>query len=176
MLKMGNIGRGEIDLSKLEYLEDIEDLDSTKLLNEGDLLFNTRNSSELVGKVCLWDGTFPNTTFNSNILKITFSKKVSNKYMNYLFNSKSILDALRLTSKGTTNVSAIYFKDLSEIYFPIAPREEQVTIIKTLNDRLELIGNIIDSEERRVRLFLEYRQSLISSVVTGQVRVTEDMV
>ena len=67
VIKMGNIGRGEIDLKKLEYLEDESSLNKEQILKSGDFLFNTRNSAELVGKVANWDGSLENATFNSNI-------------------------------------------------------------------------------------------------------------
>ena len=36
--------------------------------------------------------------------------------------------------------------------------------------------NSISSEQKRVNLLKEYKQSLISEVVTGKIRVTEDMI
>ena len=40
----------------------------------------------------------------------------------------------------------------------------------------EIIITLIDKNEQRIELLKEYRQSLISSVVTGKVRITEDMI
>lgn len=52
LIKIGNIGRGNIVLDDLNYITDgIASEDD--LLKEGDLLFNTRNTLELVGKVAV---------------------------------------------------------------------------------------------------------------------------
>ena len=59
---------------------------------------------------------------------------------------------------------------------PIPPEREQEEISSYLTRSLEKIDLITDREIERVRLLQEYRQSLISSVVTGKVRVTEDMI
>jgi type I restriction enzyme S subunit len=59
---------------------------------------------------------------------------------------------------------------------PIPPLEEQQVIASYLQKFLEKIDVIVNSETERCRLLREYRQSLISSVVTGKVRVTEDMI
>ena len=59
---------------------------------------------------------------------------------------------------------------------PIPPELEQEEISSFLSRGLEKIDLITDRETERVRLLREYRQSLISSVVTGKVRVTEKMI
>ena len=176
VLKMGNLGRGKIILEKLEFLKDLSDLDNLLILKKGDFLFNTRNSSDLVGKTCLWCGSLDRVTFNSNILRVHFNHLTTSQYMIFLFNSKSILDLLKITSKGTTNVSAIYFKDLIQISLPIPPLKQQNHIIDFLSPKLSQISKLIEKEDQRISIIREYRQSLISSAVTGKVRVTEDMI
>ena len=65
---------------------------------------------------------------------------------------------------------------LNQIYFPIPPGEEQRLIIKNINGVIVNLERLLEKEETRIALLKEYRQSLISSVVTGKVRVTEDMI
>ena len=54
LIKMGNLGRGNISLKKVQYIEDEEVLDNKDLIQYGDLFFNTRNTLDLVGKVSIW--------------------------------------------------------------------------------------------------------------------------
>jgi type I restriction enzyme S subunit len=169
MMKMGNIDRGKITLDKVEFVE--EPFEDSHLLNEGDFLFNTRNSIDLVGKVCIWRNELEKSIYNSNILRIIFKKDIDVEFMNYLFNSKSILDVLRLISKGTTSVSGIYYKDLSKIKIPIPSISEQQQIVSYLDEQTQLIDKTISIEEKRIELLKEYRQSLISEVVTGKRKV-----
>jgi len=171
VMKMGNLGRGSIKLDKVEFIDNNSNLDENYLLQNGDFLFNTRNSRDLVGKVSLWRRELPISTFNSNILRICFYEDVLNHYMDYFFNSKSILDALKLISKGTTNVSAIYFKDLSKINICLPSKEEQSQIVEYLDEQTQKIDVTIEKETRRIELLKEYRQSLISEVVTGKIDV-----
>ena len=58
----------------------------------------------------------------------------------------------------------------------IPPIEEQKEIVCELNLRTNQIDRLCKVEEKRISLLQEYRQSLISYVVTGKVRVTEDMI
>ncbi|MBT5215222.1 restriction endonuclease subunit S [Candidatus Woesearchaeota archaeon] len=173
VMKMGNLGRGSINLKKIEYIDNNSNVDKNHILQNGDFLFNTRNSKELVGKVSLWKNELPISIYNSNILRICFNKNVSNDYMNYLFNSNSILDVLKMISKGTTNVSGIYFKDLSNIYICLPSKHEQTQIVEYLDEQTQNIDSTIEKETQRIELLKEYRQSLISEVVTGKVDVRD---
>lgn len=66
--------------------------------------------------------------------------------------------------------------NLSQQPFLVPPIEEQNHIRQLLDSKLECIDNLIKMELERINLLKEYRQSLISNVVTGKVRVTEDIV
>jgi type I restriction enzyme S subunit len=174
LIKMGNLGRGKVNLNKVEYLNESEQYDKNHILEFGDFLFNTRNSVDLVGKVSLWRRELDFSLYNSNILRIKFKEGVENEFMCYLFNSQSLLDVLKLISKGTTSVSGIYFKDLSEIKIPIPKLEEQLQIVEHLDSKTKEIDDLVSLEQRKIDLLKEYRQSLISEVVTGKIKVTTD--
>ena len=62
--------------------------------------------------------------------------------------------------------------------FPILnPPERERDEISEKLDSIDLkTNNLLSKLEKQVVLLNEYRQSLISSVVTGKVRVTEDMI
>jgi type I restriction enzyme S subunit len=75
---------------------------------------------------------------------------------------------------GQPNISQDIIRNLR---FPAPPSlMEQTSISQALKSKTESIDAVLDLEERKLGLISEYRQSLISSVVTGKVRVTEDMV
>lgn len=59
---------------------------------------------------------------------------------------------------------------------PIPSKVEQREIVEYLERETKIIDNSISKEEKRVELLKEYKQSLISEVVTGKKRVTEDMI
>ena len=67
-------------------------------------------------------------------------------------------------------------KDYESMYFPSPNQEERQAITNYLNEESLIIDYLIENETKRISLLKEYRQSLISSVVTGKVRITEDMI
>src|SRR5690606_14853270 len=109
LIKMGNLGRGNIITDKLQYIDNDENVDENDKIKEGDLFFNTRNTLELVGKVAIWKNELSTAYYNSNLMYIQFE---NNYFMNYRLNTFRAIKELRRIATGTTSVAAIYSKDL----------------------------------------------------------------
>lgn len=60
--------------------------------------------------------------------------------------------------------------------FPVPPDDEYFAIASKLESIWKRIEHLVSLYKNKIDKLSEYRQSLISSVVTGKVRVTEDMV
>ena len=58
-----------------------------------------------------------------------------------------------------------------ENFFISPPFSEQNEIVSYLDEQTQLIDKTISIEEKRIELLKEYRQSLISEVVTGKRKV-----
>jgi type I restriction enzyme S subunit len=114
VIKMGNLDRGKMNTDRIQYLPEDEEYNEDDVLNRGDLLFNTRNTLELVGKVAIWRDELPFAIYNSNLLRLKFKHErvASSFFMNYALNTQYALSKLRRISTGTTSVAAIYGKDL----------------------------------------------------------------
>ena len=62
---------------------------------------------------------------------------------------------------------------LNQLVIPVPPLSEQQQIVEYLDEQTQLIDKTISIEEKRIELLKEYRQSLISEVVTGKRKVVE---
>ena len=62
---------------------------------------------------------------------------------------------------------------LNQLVIPIPPLPEQQQIVEYLDEQTQKIDKTISIEEKRIELLKEYRQSLISEVVTGKRKVVE---
>ena len=65
--------------------------------------------------------------------------------------------------------------DLENVEFILPPLSEQEEIVKHLYQRTQEIDTLISIEQQRIETLKEYRQSLISEVITGKVRVCEEV-
>ena len=89
-------------------------------LRPGDLLFNTRNSRELVGKTALFreSGRY---VFNNNLMRIRFRDGVHAEYVAAAFQTPYIQQELATRKAGTTSVFAIYARELKTVPVPVPP-------------------------------------------------------
>ena len=142
LIKMGNLDRGNFDLSKVEFITDGIIPEYQHRLVFGDVLFNTRNTLSLVGKVAMWRDELPVAYYNSNLMRLEFdtNEVCSNEYANYALNTAGSIARLRAMATGTTSVAAIYTRDLMGLEFILPPKSEQRAIAEALGDGDALLG------------------------------------
>lgn len=169
LIKMGNLGRGSIKLDKLEFIDPSQSPTSRDRLRKDDLLFNTRNTLDLVGKVALWRDELPEAFFNSNIMRMEFNEtRVSSKrFMNYVLNTSQSLTKLRGIAIGTTSVAAIYGRDLVKVKVPLPTGTEQEAIAETLSDA----DALIESLEQLLAKKRQLKQGAMQELLTGKKRL-----
>jgi type I restriction enzyme S subunit len=110
-------------------------------LKDGDFLFNTRNSVELVGKCCLYESASDDIVlFNNNIMRIRFKDGIDAKFVLYAFSSNDVAEKLNELKCGTTNVAAVYYKDLKGLIIPVPPLPEQQRIVSILDEAFDGIA------------------------------------
>ena len=65
---------------------------------------------------------------------------------------------------------------IDNLYVFVPPLKEQQEIVEHMRETISNIDRVISLTSSKMELLSEYRQSLISNVVTGKINVTEDMV
>lgn len=111
---------GELALADVQRTHATEAEVEVYNLEQGDLLFNTRNSEELVGKTALYRGVGLHL-FNNNLMRMRFTAEADPVYVAAAFKTPFVQHALNLRKSGTTNVFAIYYKDLRSLPLPLPP-------------------------------------------------------
>jgi len=96
------------------------------------------------------------------------------KFLSIYMESKLFKEQITLNSDGGGQPN-IGREELMNFDIFLPPLEEQIKIFTNFSSRTQKYQSLIDLEHSHISKLLEYRQSLISSVVTGKVRVTEDM-
>ncbi|CAI1186506.1 EcoKI restriction-modification system protein HsdS [Serratia fonticola] len=167
LIKMGNLGRGYITMEKIEYIQDDEEVSDNDILKVGDLLFNTRNTLDLVGKIAIWRGELAKAYYNSNIMRMVFD---NNYYMNYILNTNSSLAKLKAIASGTTSVAAIYTKDLKRIKLWIPDIHEQTKIA----DYLSSVYKKIMLLNRQCELLRQYKKGMMQKIFSQELKFKDD--
>ena len=107
------------------------------------------------------------------LIMIPLSNEIKSKYINYflMYDFKIRKDLLPSILQPSLRM-----EDLDQYCIPVPPISEQSSIIEYLVSLMDNSEELIRKLETKETLLKKYRQSLISSAVTGKVRVTEDMI
>ncbi|MCC6192946.1 MAG: restriction endonuclease subunit S [Burkholderiales bacterium] len=169
LMKMGNVGRGSFDLTKVEFVTPGIRPQDEHRLRRGDVLFNTRNTLDLVGKVALWREELPIAFYNSNLMRFEFDPEqvVSTAYANYALNASASIERLRGLATGTTSVAAIYTRDLVKLPMIVPSLAEQRAIAEALSDVDGLLGAL----EALIAKKRAIKQAAMQQLLTGKTRL-----
>jgi type I restriction enzyme M protein len=139
-IKMNNISfDGTLDLSDLVRVQATERELETSSLRDGDFLYNTRNSPDLVGKSAVFHGRPNSYLFNNNILRIRFSAVANPDFVNAIMRGPYGLDRISRLVDATTSVAAIYQKNYLAIEVPLPDRQTQDQIVAELEAERALV-------------------------------------
>lgn len=85
VLRMNNLGSGEVDVSDLKYSPGMVGPDL--LLKDGDVLFNRTNSMEHVGRTSIWRSQLSEATFASYLVRLfPDESRITKPYLVHLLN------------------------------------------------------------------------------------------
>lgn len=124
-------------------------------LSEGDILFNTRNSRELVGKSSIFKGN-ELYLYNNNIMRLRFRSSLNSEYIAILFQNPAVKKSLESIKSGTTSVFAIYWRELKQVEIPVPPIEIQ----NKFGQKIRALRNLIE----KIKLGLTELDSLFASL------------
>jgi type I restriction enzyme S subunit len=168
VLRSSNIQNGELSLRDNVYLRGDLEVRQKLIVKVGDLLICSRNGSRsLIGKNIVIDERVAGNTFGA------FMTLFRSKHWNYLhkvLNSTLFFNQTDLFLTSTINQLTI--DTLNNFSIPFPPLSEQESIVSYLDEKISQIDNLIAIEQKRMETLKEYRQSLISEVVTGKIKVT----
>ena len=168
-LKMNNISNFNWELLLENTVKvDVNNEELSKyLLEKWDFLFNTRNSFELVWKTALFNlnGEY---LFNNNILRFRFVENILPSYINKLFLSNFIKNQLHEMKSWTTNVSAIYYKNLKNLKIPLPPLSKQKEIVEYLDRVFAVNAELKRAYEEKIAHLRELKQSLLREAFEGR--------
>ncbi|WP_238150559.1 restriction endonuclease subunit S [Xanthomonas campestris] len=165
-LKMNNINQEwGFNTAKLTGVKASKEEVHRYELKSGDWLFNTRNSVELVGKSCVWNGP-KGFIFNNNILRIRFTGDLLPEYAEIWFKSPSGKANLEKIKSATTSVAAIYQKSLMKEQLPLPPVMQQQEIVH----RVEQLFAYADQLETKVAAAQKRIDALTQSLLAKAFR------
>jgi type I restriction enzyme S subunit len=152
---------GKFLADKVQFTEASQKEIQANSLLPGDFLFNTRNSKELVGKSCIYSGP-EGWLFNNNLMRIRFIDSVCPEVIATQFNFSLVSKELEQRKSGTTNVFAVYWKNLKSLPVLVPPKELQVRyadMVRSVNRQSVQINRHLEELDK---LFFSLQQRAFS--------------
>ncbi len=152
------------------YIDEETSKNSVSIV-KGDILFTGSGETiEDIGKSILYYGE-ENIFIGGDIIVLRLKKGLNPLYLSYLLNSFFIQYQKSLMGRGEIIVH-IYSKNIKDIRTPLPTLDEQHQIVEYLDSKTKEIDDLVQLEQKKIDLLKEYRQSLISEVVTGKIKVS----
>ena len=159
-----NFDKSDVFISE----EKFKTMTSFIVLN-GDVLISSRGT---IGKMTIVPDGSEIGILHPCLIRIRLDEtSVFKKFLWWYMNKSSLfLESVKIESNSTT-IDVIYSNVLSEIKFPIPTIKEQEEIVEYLEKHIKEIDDLVSMEQNKIELLKEYRQSLISEVITGKIKV-----
>jgi type I restriction enzyme, S subunit len=165
-----DITKGKLDFSKTKNIsyKDYEQINVRSNVMKGDIIMSMIGS---IGNPTIVEVDTPFSIKNVCLFKSSESQE-NIKFIHYLLSSNILDVELNYNSRGGVQ-GFVSLDVLRNLLYLKPPIDEQTQIVEYLDEQTQRIDSTIEKETQRIELLKEYRQSLISEVVTGKVDVRD---
>lgn len=137
-------------------------------LRADDLLFNTRNSVELVGKVAIWPDGKDGYLFNNNLLRMRFTTDVLPAFAFWQMSSPPFRRYIEGFISATTSVAAIYQRSLMSAPFWAPSIDEQCEIVCRIETAFARIDRLAAEAAKALKLLGHLDQRILATAFAGE--------
>ncbi len=164
---LGVILQSQAEELNLATVAPAETTEGYKVVHKGDLVMNIMRAKDGSYGISGYDGVI------SPAYCIYYPRQeVNPQYLYYLFKTPMYMEIFKNYSTGIAeHRMRLYPVNFFKIPAVVPPLEEQNEIVVYLNKRVKDIDELIFLTQQQIEKLKEYRQSVISEVVTGKVAV-----
>ncbi len=164
---LGVILQSQAEELNLATVAPAETTEGYKVVRKGDLVMNIMRAKDGSYGISGYDGVI------SPAYCIYYPRqKVNPQYLYYLFKTPMYMEIFKNYSTGIAeHRMRLYPVNFFKIPAVVPPLEEQNEIVTYLDKRVKDIDELISLTQQQIGKLKEYRQSIISEVVTGKVAV-----
>ena len=164
-----------LSVAKIGIVPQLEDAcktdngDNRKQVLKGDFVVNSRSDRKGSCGISPLDGSVSLI----NIVLRPFN--ILQEYVHYLFRSHNYIEEFYRNGRGiVADLWTTRYSEMRNIQIPVPPLSEQQEIVTYIEAKVANINQLCQAERSQIEKLKEYKQRLISDVVTGKVKVTND--
>lgn len=170
-LRVANVQDGYVDLTEVSDIE-IAASDATRyLLQKGDVLMNEGGDNDKLGRGAVWQGQIEPCIHQNHVFAVRLTDPALSDWVSRFTSTHAARTYFFLRSKQSTNLASINQSNVRELPVPMPPEVERVEIQAELERMSKATNDLIGHAVEHVSRLREYRSSLISAAVTGQLDI-----
>lgn len=152
---------------------DNRELEKFSLIKGDVIITKDSESPNDIGIPTYIDDTLNNVVCGYHLTMIR-CHSIIGKYLFRFIQSNLTKSYFKVNSYGITRYG-LGKSSIENLVVPIPPEEEQNEIVAYLDSETQTIDKTIFLEEKKIEILKEYKQSIISEVVTGKINVQEEV-
>ena len=173
-IKMNNVSMtGDVETGNVTRIDANDEEALRYEIRVNDLLLNTRNSRELVGKAGLVRSINGPTLYNNNLMRIRFDGALLPDFACYQLCGPEFRSRMDKIKRATTSVAAVHAKDLFPLAIAVPPLGEQAEISEQLSRTLSEIDQQEFAIERALTQARAQRKNILKAAFAGRL-VSQD--
>lgn len=171
-LRVANVQDGYVDLAEVLEIEvGVHEVERF-LLRKGDVLMNEGGDNDKLGRGTVWQGQIDPCVHQNHVFAVRLANPDLAEWVARFTSTDAARSYFFLRSKQSTNLASINQSDVRELPVPIPPPEELQPILDELRRAEATTRDLSTHVESHIARLREYRSSLISAAVTGQIDIS----
>lgn len=123
-----------------------------------------------VGRSCIVEEIPENCIIQNALHRVRSTHKANNKFLYYFLIHASTANWLNIICNKAT-ISHFTYEKFGRMEIALPPKEEQLIILNKLDSEMFQIQDLTKKIEKSINLLKEYRSSLITHAVSGQIDI-----
>ena len=158
---LGEVNQGLVSLTQHDY----------QGVNKGDLLVHGMDA---------WHGAIAISEHIGDCTSVVHvcDSNFNKAYIAYFLKMLAIMNVFKVISNGVRGNTSDFrsWDKFGEIQIALPPMGEQAEIVNLLNEQIRDTDHAIETFQQQISVLSEYKASFINTVVTGKVKITQELV
>lgn len=167
-LRVANVQDGYVDLREVSEIEVSKSDANRYLLQKGDVLMNEGGDNDKLGRGAVWEGQIEPCIHQNHVFAVRLYDVEMADWISAFTSTDAARTYFYLRSKQSTNLASISQSNVRELPVPVPPELERKAIMAELQRSSKAINDLVEHAQEHIAKLREYRASLISAAVTGQ--------
>jgi type I restriction enzyme S subunit len=167
-LRVANVQRGYLDLSKMKDIRVPNDKVDSLLLQDGDILFNEGGDRDKLGRGWVWRNEIDKCIYQNHVFRARlYSNELVPEFVS-IFGNTIGKEYFIKQGKQTTNLASINKTKLSAFPVPFCSLNEMTKIIELVTDKVGKTDRTIIEVDKKILHASQLRSSILAKAFSGE--------